>query len=43
MITDNVAFNVTFYRYKPRNGAFAGGNDPHDWLNRLRVNLLANF
>ncbi len=43
MVTDNVALNVTFYRYKPKNGAFAGGNDPHDWLNRLRVNLLANF
>lgn len=41
--TDNVLLNATLYHYQPKNAAFAGTNDPKDWLDRLRLNFLINF
>ena len=40
---DNVVLNATYYRYRPKNPLYAGGNAPTDWLDRLRLNLLVNF
>lgn len=39
----NMILDATLYRYRPYDSAFAGANDPHDWLDRLRVNFLVNF
>ncbi|RYY29394.1 MAG: hypothetical protein EOP62_00710 [Sphingomonadales bacterium] len=35
--------NLTAYRYKPLDPLYAGANQPNDWLNRVRLNLLFNF
>lgn len=39
----NVVLNATLYHYKPKDPAYAGANDPDDWLDRLRLNFLVNF
>ncbi len=39
----NIVLNATFYHYKPLREAHAGGDDPDDWLDRFRLNVLWNF
>ena len=39
----NVLLNLTYYRFRPLSARFAGSNDPADWLDRLRLNLLVQF
>ena len=39
----NVTLNATIYHYRPRTSAYAGTNNTHDWLDRLRLNVLLNF
>jgi hypothetical protein len=41
-LTGNLVLNATLYHYQPLN-ALNAGNDPNDWLNRLRLNILASF
>lgn len=40
---DNLILNATYYRYRPKDPLYAGGNTPSDWLDRLRLNMLVNF
>lgn len=40
---DNIVLNATFYRYRPLKALYAGANQPRDWLNRVRLNMLLNF
>ena len=40
---DNLILNATYYRYRPKDPLYAGGNTPADWLDRLRLNMLVNF
>ena len=40
---EHIVLNATYYRYRPKDALYAGGNDPTDWLDRLRLNLLVNF
>ncbi len=40
---EHVILNATLYHYKPLNSAYAGVNAPHDWLDRLRLNLTVSF
>lgn len=40
---DNVVLGATFYHYRPLDALYAGSNDPHDWLDRVRLNLLLSF
>lgn len=39
----NLILNATYYRYRPKDPLYAGGNMPTDWLDRLRLNMLVNF
>ena len=39
----DTVLNLSYYMYRPKDTAFAGLDDPADWLNRLRVNMLFNF
>lgn len=41
--TPNLTLNATLYRYQPRSITNTGGNDPGDWLNRVRLNMLVGF
>lgn len=43
MLMPNVTLNGTFYRFKPKSTLFTPTFLPHDWVNRLRLNLLVNF
>lgn len=43
VLLDNTILNLTLYHYRPEDALFAGSNEPRDWLNRLRFNLLFNF
>lgn len=43
VVRPHLILSGTYYRFKPKNAADAGSNDPTDWLNRLRINLLAEF
>ena len=43
MISRNVLLNATFYHYRPKEAALAGANMPRDWLDRVRLNLMATF
>lgn len=43
VLRPHLILNGTFYRYRPKSALNAGTNAPNDWLNRLRVNLLAEF
>ena len=43
VLRPQLILNGTFYRYKPKSAIDAGPNDPDDWLNRVRINLLAEF
>lgn len=43
VVRPRLILSGTYYRFKPKNAADAGSNDPTDWLNRLRINLLAEF
>lgn len=40
---DNLILNATYYRYRPKDALYAGGNSPDDWLDRVRLNMLVNF
>lgn len=40
---NNILLNLTYYRFKPLSARFAGANDPRDWLDRFRLNLLVQF
>lgn len=33
----------SYFRYKAKSAMGAAGNDPNNWLNRMRINLLAEF
>ncbi|MEL1263031.1 putative porin [Pseudoxanthomonas putridarboris] len=35
--------SAILYRYRPDAAAYAGSNDPDDWLNRFRVSLMVAF
>lgn len=39
----DVVLDATFYHYRPLDRLYAGGNQPRDWLNRVRFNMLFNF
>jgi hypothetical protein len=39
----HLLLNATFYHYRPYRAVDAGSNDPGDWLDRLRLNLLVSF
>lgn len=43
VLLKNLILDATLYRYRPYDADFAGANDPHDWLDRLRLNFLINF
>ncbi len=43
MLLPNVTLNGTFYRFRPKSVLFTPAALPHDWVNRLRLNLLVNF
>jgi hypothetical protein len=40
---DNLILNATFYHYRLLDTAFAPIGASHDWLNRVRLNMLVNF
>ena len=40
---DNLVLNATLYHYRPLDLLYAGTNPPHDWLNRLRLNMSVSF
>ena len=40
---DNLVLNATLYHYRPLDPVYAGASQPHDWLNRLRLNMLVSF
>ena len=42
-ITKDVILDATLYHYRPYDAAFSGVNDPDDWLDRLRLNVLVSF
>ncbi len=42
-LLDNLVLDATRYHYRPYDAAFAGMNDPNNWLDRLRVNFLVSF
>jgi len=39
----NTAINLIWYHYRPYSARDAGANQPHDWLERLRLAFLVNF
>ena len=41
--TDNVFLDAIFYHYRPLDALYAAGNQPHDWLDRMRLNLMVTF
>ena len=43
VIRPHLILGGTFYRFKPKSVIGAGVDEPNDWLNRLRINLLAEF
>ena len=43
VIRPHLILGGTFYRFKPKSMIGAGINEPNDWLNRFRINLLAEF
>jgi Putative porin len=43
VISPSLILNGAFFRYKPKSVIDAGANDPNDWLNRVRINLMAKF
>ena len=43
VLRPHLTVNGTFYRYRLKSAFDAVANDPTEWLNRLRINLLADF
>lgn len=43
VLRPHLILNGVFYRYRQRSALDAGANAPNNWLNRLRINLLAEF
>lgn len=43
MLASNLMLNATLYHYRPKGPLHAGGDDPHDWLDRVRFNLMVSF
>jgi hypothetical protein len=39
----DVILDATLYHDRPYDAEFSGVNDPEDWLDRLRLNVLVNF
>lgn len=39
----HTTLSAILYRYRPDAAEHAGGNEPHDWLNRARVSLMVGF
>lgn len=39
----DVVLSAVFYHYRPLDALYAGSNQPHDWLDRLRLNFMVNF
>lgn len=39
----NLLIDLAYYHYRPLDPAFAGGLNPADWLDRLRINLMVSF
>ena len=39
----HTALNLTWYHYRPLDPAYAGGDLPADWLERVRLNFLFDF
>jgi hypothetical protein len=39
----DVVLNIVYYHYRPLDALYAGTNQPHDWLDRVRLNFLVNF
>ncbi|MES2496493.1 MAG: putative porin [Pseudomonadota bacterium] len=40
---ENLLLDATFYHYRPLDSLYAGANQPHDWLNRVRLNMMLSF
>ncbi|KKC26075.1 putative porin [Sphingomonas sp. SRS2] len=40
---ENVLLDATFYHYRPLDSLYAGANQPRDWLNRVRLNMMLSF
>lgn len=40
---ENILLNTTLYHYRPLRRLYAGANQPHDWLNRVRLNMMVSF
>src|SRR5690606_6621790 len=43
VLRPDTVFNFTWYRYRPDNAGDTPGFVAHDWLHRLRFNLLFRF
>jgi hypothetical protein len=43
VLRPKLILNGSYYRYRAWKRIDAGNNDPSDWLNRLRINLLLEF
>lgn len=39
----NILLNATLYHYRPLRSPYAGANQPNDWLNRVRLNMMLSF
>ncbi|PKP91951.1 MAG: hypothetical protein CVT77_10530 [Alphaproteobacteria bacterium HGW-Alphaproteobacteria-16] len=39
----NLLIDLAYYHHRPLDPAFAGGINPADWLDRLRLNLMVSF
>ncbi|KKC27403.1 hypothetical protein WP12_03180 [Sphingomonas sp. SRS2] len=40
---ENILLNATLYHYRPLRSFYAGANQPDDWLNRIRLNMMLSF
>lgn len=40
---ENILLNATLYHYRPLRSLYAGANQPNDWLNRVRLNMMLSF
>ncbi|PZU51253.1 MAG: hypothetical protein DI568_01240 [Sphingomonas sp.] len=43
MLLPSTMLNMTYYRYRPEDPVYSGLNNPHDWLSRMRLNILFSF
>ena len=40
---ERLLLDLAYYHYRPLDPLYAGGNDPGDWLDRVRLNLMLSF